>query len=197
MTQAGARTFVTKASKLLTVTEVTLDDVADLMRYRAALLAEECWVPELPADAKLTEGNEREWVEHHLLGESRLLLVARIDGELVGVLNCEAGAVKRLSHHGEFAMSVAKGFREQGIGDALLRVFIDWAEANPKIEKVSLSVLGDNERALKLFAKMKFTIQGVRRREVKVAPGHYLDMHYLERFVDGSLHPSKRARSAQ
>lgn len=194
MVEPRVRNFVTKATKLLSIRSATVGDAADLLRYRQELVAEECWLPELPGDLKLTEGDEVAWVQHHVGKPGRLLLVAEVDGRIAGVLHCDTSAFQRSAHHAELSMSVARDYREQGIGDALMRVFIDWAEENEDIEKISLNVLANNERALKLFRKMKFTCQGTKRREVKLGCGNYLDMLYYERFVQSAPCSERRVR---
>ena len=67
---------------------------------------------------------------------------------MIGTLNFKNNSRrKRLAHGGSFGMGVHPDWRGRGIGEALLRGLLDWAQANPQIEKVSLAVLADNAAA--------------------------------------------------
>ncbi len=80
-------------------------------------------------------------------------------------------------------MSVGREHRGQGIGTALLETLLEWARESPIIEKVGLSVLSKNRRAIGLYEKLGFVAEGRRSREVKLAPGEYLDDISMCRFV--------------
>jgi RimJ/RimL family protein N-acetyltransferase len=70
-----------------------------------------------------------------------------------------------------------------GIGTALLQTLIDWAEANPLIEKIGMAVFANNERAIRLYRKLGFVEEGRRPREMKLGPGWYVDDVLMYRFV--------------
>jgi RimJ/RimL family protein N-acetyltransferase len=75
-------------------------------------------------------------------------------------------------------------WRGRGIGTALLRTLLDWAESNPIIEKICLEVFATNENAIRLYKKLGFVEQGVGTKEVKLGPGQYVDVLWMCRFVN-------------
>jgi ribosomal protein S18 acetylase RimI-like enzyme len=42
------------------------------------------------------------------------------------------------------------------VGTALLRTLLEWAEANPLIEKFGMEVVATNETAIRLYRKLGF-----------------------------------------
>ena len=84
-------------------------------------------------------------------------------------------ARKRLEHNGMLGISVRREFRGRGVGEALLSALLDWARANPLIEKVSLAVFADNAPAIALYRKLGFKEEGRREREIKFGEGQYKD----------------------
>src|SRR5262245_52216688 len=76
---------------------------------------------------------------------------------------------------GEIAMLVARDWRGQGVGTALLSAAIDWARENG-LHKLSLSVFPHNSVAISLYRKFGFEQEGVRRRQLRRANGELWDL---------------------
>jgi RimJ/RimL family protein N-acetyltransferase len=60
---------------------------------------------------------------------------------------------------------------------------LNWAEANPVIEKICLEVFATNENAIRLYKKFGFVEQGLGSKDVKRGPGQYVDVLSMCRFV--------------
>ena len=80
-------------------------------------------------------------------------------------------------------MSVERAWRGKGVGEGLLHTLMEWAKENPLIEKVGLSVLSSNTRAIGLYKKAGFVEEGRRPREIKMGHGEYVDEILMFRFV--------------
>ena len=59
---------------------------------------------------------------------------------------------------------VAKDWRDQGIGQALMARCVEWAEASPVVERVELEVYAQNARAIHLYEQFGFEREGCKRR---------------------------------
>lgn len=82
--------------------------------------------------------------------------------------------VKKMRHVLYLGMSVIDGFRENGVGSALMNYALEWAKSRKEIEKISLSVFSTNERAIKLYKKLGFRIEGVLKKQF-ILKGKYAD----------------------
>jgi ribosomal protein S18 acetylase RimI-like enzyme len=84
-------------------------------------------------------------------------LIARLDGEPVGLANCFSGfstfAAQPLVNVHDLA--VLPGFRDRGIGRALLRA-VEAEARRREASKVTLEVLSGNERAKALYLALGF-----------------------------------------
>ena len=136
-----------------------------------------------PDEFDLTEEQEGKWVQDHLDGTGKLVLIAEISNEVIGCLSFENGSRRRITHRGSFGISVREKLRGQGIGTALLQALIVWAEANPLIEKIGLAVFVNNVDAIRLYQRLGFVEEGRRPREMKMGPGQYADDLLMYRFV--------------
>jgi RimJ/RimL family protein N-acetyltransferase len=112
------------------------------------------------------------------MGDRRSLSIVaqRADtGEIVGQLSLTPlGDVVKARHVRNLSLLVVDGHRGQGVGSALLEHAIDWARSNPGVEKIQLDVFSTNARAIALYKKMGFEVEGVSRREYLIG-GAYVD----------------------
>lgn len=83
-----------------------------------------------------------------------VLLLAKSDGKIVG--NASLSRLpRRMSHRGDFAVTVAKEYWNKGIGGQLLSEIIEFAKQN-SFEIIDLQVRSDNLSAIHLYEKFGF-----------------------------------------
>ena len=104
-----------------------------------------------------------------------LLLLALLGPRVVGYVDFQAHRLRRMAHVGWFHMGVHPEAQRRGIGSALLRALVQWARANPAIEKVCLGMFSTNAPGLVLYRKAGFAEEGRRVGEFKLGPGRYVD----------------------
>jgi ribosomal protein S18 acetylase RimI-like enzyme len=150
-----------------------LDGLQDLERDTAkdALLQGEDPDPEpLPLHLR------KIWIEDVLESETRLALVAEVDGVVAGMLEFQSLEKPRLSRHvGRFYISLREDVRGMGIGRALMELMLDWARNQPQLEKISLTVLSTNEPAIGLYRSLGFHEEGRKLKEFRMPDGTYAD----------------------
>jgi len=95
-------------------------------------------------------------------GHSRSLLAER-DGELVGFLGVSGSPVPRLRHSASLFLGVLRAHWGQGVGRALLREAMRWAPT-AGLSRLELHVMTGNARAVELYERAGFRLEGSRRR---------------------------------
>jgi putative acetyltransferase len=126
------------------------------------------------------------------LSPSDFLLVASIDGEVIGNLGLhEAGKSPRRRHVGSIGMSVRDDIQGRGVGTALMSAAIELADGWLNYQRLELNVYTDNLAALALYRKFGFLIEGT-FRAYAFRDGKYVDSHAMAR-----LHPVFNAKAAQ
>ena len=118
------------------------------------------------------------------------VLPAEVLGAVVGCLSFDNGSYRRIAHRGSLAVSVRENWRGQGIGTAMLQALLDWAEANPLIEKIGLSVFANNVDAIRLYERLGFVEEGRQPREMKLGPGEYVDNILMYRLTRPACIPA-------
>jgi RimJ/RimL family protein N-acetyltransferase len=124
---------------------------------------------------------EKDWIQHHQ--QHGLLLVAEVEKTIIGMLNFRLSTSKKFCHQGMFGMSIQEAYTNQKIGRELLQQLIDWARQDPRVEKISLEVFSNNERAIHLYTQLGFIVEGRRVKNAKIAPGIYVDDIMMSMFV--------------
>ncbi|MFD6508178.1 GNAT family N-acetyltransferase [Bacillus sp. NPDC060175] len=114
-----------------------------------------------------------------------LFLVAEVHNRIVGFSRCEGSDLKRLSHKVEFGVCILKEFWGYGIGKSLLQQSINWADEN-EVKKIALQVLETNEKAIQLYKKLEFEVEGVLKNDKRLSDGKYYDTVIMGRFNDTS-----------
>jgi RimJ/RimL family protein N-acetyltransferase len=125
---------------------------------------------------------EKAWINIH--NQSGLLLVAEDHGTIIGILNFRLSSSKKFSHKGSFGMSIQEAYTNKGIGASLIKSLIEWAKDDNRVEKISLEVFSNNERAIHLYSKLGFKEEGRLVRNAKLGPNEYVDDIIMSMFVN-------------
>jgi len=107
-------------------------------------------------------------------------LAAEIEEEIVGHIGLQIAPSLRRKHVGQIGLAVKDAHHGRGIGGKLMGAAIDLAENWLNISRVELTVFVDNDRAIALYKKHDFQIEG---RAVNYAfrNGKYVDVYHMAR----------------
>ncbi len=111
-------------------------------------------------------GEERRYLRAVRKHPDAAVLVAELDGRIVGRLSLARDPHPASHHVADLGLMVDGGFRRRGIGRALLAAAAAWGRENG-IEKLELHVFPWNEGAIALYEAVGFRREGYRAR-------HYL-----------------------
>ena len=122
-----------------------------------------------------------DWWRERLASEPEThRLVADRDGQVVGGLTLRVETSPRRRHVGVFGIMVREGFQGQGVGTALMAALIDLADNWLGLRRVELQVYTGNARAVHLYEKFGFVIEGT-ALQVFLRDGIYADAYMMAR----------------
>ncbi|HDS11744.1 MAG TPA: GNAT family N-acetyltransferase [Candidatus Wirthbacteria bacterium] len=93
--------------------------------------------------------------------------LALSDEQVIGWCDIVPKESPLMAHVGVLGMGLLKEYREQGLGSRLLATTLEDAQKK-QIEKIELDVYATNTRAIHLYEKFGFQIEGVRHKGRKL-----------------------------
>jgi RimJ/RimL family protein N-acetyltransferase len=94
---------------------------------------------------------------------------------VVGHLELMGGRVPAEMHRAVLAMGMLRAYTGQGHGRRLIEVAIAWARTEGGLSWIDLGVFSMNEPARKLYSRMGFIEQGMRRDAFRLEGGISVD----------------------
>ena len=144
-----------------------LDSVARERRYLAFVEA-----PPL--------GSTREFVRSNIARDIPQFVA--LNGEdVIGWCDISPVRFEGFTHSGRLGMGIHASFRRLGIGTRLIEQTIRKAKEKG-LERIELEVLASNTPALKLYEKMGFVVEGIKRKARKL-DGSYDDLVEMALFI--------------
>ncbi|WP_313686460.1 GNAT family N-acetyltransferase [Pantoea sp.] len=118
------------------------------------------WTTQLPYPSVATWEKKFEKMD----AEGFIAFVGEIDGNMVGELTLFVEQRPRTRHGISFGICVDPAFSGRGIGEQLIRTGMDYAFNWLGVQRIELEAFHDNHRALRLYQRMGFVHEGVKRK---------------------------------
>lgn len=108
------------------------------------------------------------------------IFVAEIEGKVVGSIGLHICPNPRMRHSASIGLMVHIDYQGQGIGRALMEQVINVADNWLMLKRLELGVFAENERALGLYKRMGFEIEGT-KKYAAIQNGKYIDEYIMAR----------------
>ena len=166
--------YMLKNGLTLTVREVKVSDVKDVLEYMTKVNTESKNLSREPEEWTMTEEDEESFLKRVESSSSEYMLTAWDKDVLVSVCGFHGSSLKRLNHRVNLGMSVLKKYYGMGIGSLLMELLVDGARDYGK-KKVELEVRIDNLAAIHIYEKVGFIKEGI-KRDAFYVDGKYVDL---------------------
>lgn len=177
------RGYTLKNGKVLIIRDATPDDASSILTFVEALSGQTDYLSFGPGQFGYTEAQERAFIRNCELSPNALFVIAFIEETLVGILTFTGGDRPRVRHAGELGLMVPKGHWGNGIGSLLIDTLIRWAEEGGLVTKLNLRVGTHNDRAIALYQRKGFAIEGTITRAAKIGDA-YFDSYWMGRQIE-------------
>ena len=166
-----------------TIQEAQKKDAPALINYVKRVADETNFLTFDSSEFNKTIEEEAQIIESHRLAKNQLFILAKLDHQIIGMLNVNANRKKRLAHIGEFGVSVLQAYWNKGVGGSLVDYMIDWAIKSGVIRKLNLTVSADNESAIQLYKNKGFEMEGRISRDIQL-DGVFYDTFKMGLLID-------------
>ena len=165
---------------------------ATVIEYRRATPADAAGIVRLMSDPQVFAGLMqtpypgveawRKRLEQQVEQQDGLHLLAIENGELIASGGIHGyGWVLRRRHAAGLGICVARERQNQGIGSAMMKRLLEWADNWAGYLRIELNVYTDNERAISLYRRCGFVMEGTHRAHA-LRDGVYVDSYSMARF---------------
>jgi RimJ/RimL family protein N-acetyltransferase len=179
----GCQSLVlSEAGKNMIIRSIQEDDSEQFLRLLKKLDQETQFMLFEPGERTTTSEEQRQKIQGLLSQDSQTILVAEHEHELVGFLGCFGGGLQRNRHCAYLVIGILQAHAGRGLGARFFEAIEAWA-LTLDIHRLELTVMTHNDRAVHLYRKMGFEIEGVRKGALKI-DGKYVDEYYMAKLLN-------------
>ena len=136
-----------------------------------------------PGERTITVEEQQEHIKGVISRDNQTILVAEEQqGQLAGYLAAIGGNYNRNRYTAYLVIGILQGFAGQGIGTQLFTQAENWARIH-SIHRLELTVMVHNKRAVRLYQKMGFEIEGRKKQNLRV-DGRYVDEYEMAKLLE-------------
>jgi len=158
---------------MIKIREIREQDTAEFLALCKQLDGETAFMLLEPGERMTTTAEQRDLIRKILSQDNQTILVAQTDGRLVGYIAGLGGKYHRNRHKVDIVIGILLDYSGQGLGTKLFTALEDWARSHD-LHKLELTVMAHNERAISLYKKMGFVVEGISVDSLFVN-GRYVD----------------------
>lgn len=173
------RTYQTKDGHRIVLRPASDKDAPELKSRLARVIQEEVYLDE--AQDSLPDIQETQHEIREIQRDKGMYTVVEVDGKIAGAALLRRGSRDKSFHTAKFRTWLTPGYRGMGLGKKLMAYTIDWARRN-RVEKIVLDVWSTNNRAIRLYKRYGFQIEGRLRRQA-ILKGNYVDEVFMALFL--------------
>ena len=166
------------SGKIVILRNAEPEDAAALIALVQQVDTETTFLSREPGEFSMTEADERTFIQSQKDMPNARLVVAEIDGRIVAFSGAFFHTTSRYRHAGEVTLAVLAAHWGMGIGQALLAEHIAWCKQN-NVKKINLTVDTQNLRAISLYHRLGFVVEGRQSRERRLADGTYRESYWM------------------
>ncbi|MCA8991514.1 MAG: GNAT family N-acetyltransferase [Planctomycetaceae bacterium] len=174
-----------KDGTTVTIRKATGADAELVLEYVEAISLESNFLTFGPGEFGITLEEERAYFDSLLKMGNALFLLAFVESQLVASINFSGGVRPRIRHVGEMGVSVRESHCGKGIAGLLIDLLVEWAKQGGVVRKINLKVRTDNHRAIELYQRKGFEIEGTVKADFALGETYY-DQHCMGLVVVGS-----------
>lgn len=164
------------------IKEATKDDAQQMIDFYNVVGGETDFLSFGKNEFKHNVEEYQTFIESTRLEQNSIILLATIQGEIIGIASINSSQKQRMKHVGTLGIVVSEKYIGQGIGRKLMEQLIQWAASNGITKKISLVTREDNIHAIELYEKLGFEKEGLMKKDSFIN-GVYYNTFVMALFV--------------
>ena len=147
---------------MLNFREIVVSDYQEFNKLYKLIESESDFMLYEKDERKTTDEQQKNFLERLTVDPNSTIIIAEFKNLMVGFIGIinESPRKKRFSRY--VAMGILKEYHGRNIGTQLMRQCIDYCN-NQGVERIELTVVKDNIKAVNLYKKFGFEIEGIKK----------------------------------
>ena len=126
---------------------------------------------------------QESFIQARVNSDINLFIIAEVEGKVIGSCILSGTNLKREKHKMDLNISIQKKYWGLGIGTKLMELSIDWAKEK-EVKKIGLKVDSSNSRAVGLYKKLGFEVEGRLLKDKYMSDGSYRNSYLMGLILD-------------
>jgi RimJ/RimL family protein N-acetyltransferase len=165
----------------VTIRKITLEDAPSLHALKHQLDSESKFLMLEPGERPHNIDGEHQRIKDALESSNSMIFVAEVNNNIVGHLSVYGDSFKRNKHRVYIVIGILQAYTGQGIGQKLFEALDIWSR-EVGAHRLELTVMTHNQNAIKLYKKMGFEVEGIKRHSL-IIDGEYVDEFYMAKLL--------------
>ena len=157
-------------------------DAKELSELRVKIDGETEYLDRESGEGFLTPEDFEKVIYEDRIAKRTLFLVSEVKGKIVGFTRCEGSKLNRFRHKAEFGICISKEYWGCGIGKILIENILMHIDT-VGIEKISLTVVQTNTKAIELYKTYGFVEEGLLVKDRIHKDGNYYNTVIMGRML--------------
>lgn len=155
-----------------------IKDAESLIEHVKKINKETTFLIREEEEFNFTIKQQESFIRARLNSDINLFIIAEVEGKIIGSCILSGTNLKREKHKMDLNISIQKEYWGIGIGKKLIETSIDWAKEN-NIEKIGLKVDTSNSKAVGLYEKLGFEVEGRLLKDKYMSDGSYRNSYLM------------------
>ena len=164
-------------SEQIGVRRAASSDAAGILELRTRLQTETSFMLLEPGEFQDSLEDEINRIDRLNRRDNCLIVVTEERGQLIGMLTAYGGETRRLRHRATLVIGVAREHWGKGAATAMINAALNWSRER-KMRRIELTVHTSNARAIDVYRRCGFEVEGIRRSSLLV-DGRYVDEYLM------------------
>ncbi len=163
------------------IRKIRIEDAEQFIDLNKKLVSETDFLLLNSNESSLTIETQKKLIKDFNINNNKVVFVIEIDKNLIGFIGGTKGVYKKNEHVLTIAIGILQEYNGIGYGKNLLKYIEGWAIEND-VKRLELTVRNDNERAVNLYKKFGFDIEGIKLKSLKIND-KYFDEFYMSKIL--------------
>lgn len=160
--------LIMKNNKDVTLREAIKEDAQNIVDFYNLVGAETTYLSFGADEYKVSLEQQESMIESTNSSDNNFMILALVDKKIIGIGTISSNQKKKGKHVGILGIVITEKYCDLGLGKIMMDYLINWCRNNNITTKISLSVREDNPRAIALYKKCGFEVEGVLKNETYI-----------------------------